>query len=137
MFDFEMNRNTLGRAGEFFAAYVLERYAVECHHTDREGTDLWCRAPNGYIFTVQVKTAPRPKTTHTHNSTNYKYYRFYHKTPNQSVDYYCFVALDQHLIRLLPKSNFKQSQRTFSFKKNTFSPELQAKDLEVIKTINI
>ena len=132
-----MPRNTMGRAGEFFAAYVLERYAVECHHTDREGTDLWCRAPNGYIFTVQVKTTTAPKSTGTYKDTDYSYYRFSHAAPNQSFDYYCFVALDLHLIRLLPKSTFKPDQQTFSFKQSKFSPDLQAQDLEVVKTINI
>jgi hypothetical protein len=85
------SRNRVGRAGEFFAAYVLEYYfGVTVHHVDVAQDDLWVRLPDNRICTVQVKTA-----TETKHHSNYKSYAF--SLGTSGADFYCFVAVDRQL----------------------------------------
>lgn len=85
------SRIHVGRAGEFFAAYVLEYYfGITVHHVDVEQDDLWCRLPDNRICTVQVKTATA--TPHSKNSMSYAYF-----LGTSGADVYCFVAADIQL----------------------------------------
>lgn len=118
-----------GRAGEFYAAFILETLGIECHHVDREGADLWCKLPNDTLFTVQVKTAQKQTTSR----KKYQNYRYNLKKSN--FDYYCFVALDIKKIRILPRSKFP-TQKSTAFKKEFFDDELLKKDLEYILAQN-
>ena len=124
-----MDKNTTGRAGEFFAAYTLERYGIECHHVDREGADLWCKARGGPMFTVQVKTATKPSLNNHINGTKYFYYSY--ALSAKPFDYFCFVALDRGLIRLLPRDRYP-TQKSVNFSDDAFTAELQDNDISII-----
>lgn len=89
---------SIGRAGEYFAAYVLETHGVEVHHVDRSSADLWCMV-RGSLSTVQVKSSRSPRQSGEGRKPRY----FYH-TPPVVVDWYCFVALDRQLLLIRPCS---------------------------------
>jgi hypothetical protein len=95
------NRDT-GRIGEFFAAYVLEKHGVECHHVDREGSDLWCKVRES-IVTVEVKTATRIRAGGGGPAVRVPRYN-YNTRPTSDADWYCFVALDEELMLMRPSS---------------------------------
>jgi len=88
--------NKIGRVGEFFVAYVLERHGVECHHVDRFGMDLWCRLPDGRLVTVEVKTATgaRGRGAHLPN--------YFFSTNSRNADWYALVALDIERVLFVP-----------------------------------
>jgi len=86
----------IGRAGEFFAAYVLESHGVECHHVDRDGADLWCKV-QGSMTTVQVKACSRAVPSRP-GSTDLRYR--YHTLNGKGATWFCFVALDRGLLLL-------------------------------------
>jgi hypothetical protein len=92
------NRTSIGRVGEFFAAYVLETYGVEVHHVDRSAADLWCQV-RGSLCTVQVKSSSSSRRSNAGRKAKYHYH-----TPPVEVDWYCFVALDKQLLLMSPCS---------------------------------
>ena len=106
------NRVRVGRAGEFFAAYVLEYYfGITVHHVDVAQDDLWVRLPDNRICTVQVKTA-----TETKPSNNSRSYAF--SLGTSGADFYCFVAVDRQLALFslpLKKSAVKKRIRPRDF----------------------
>ena len=97
----EGDSSHIGRVGEFFGLYKLEKYGIECHHVDRSGIDLWCQSLDKSLFTVQVK------------SSNICHYNQHNKRPAFSgysfnlradhvADFYVFVALDIERILVKP-----------------------------------
>lgn len=85
------SRIRVGRAGEFFVAYVLEYYfGITVHHVDVQQDDLWCRLPDNRICAVQVKTAT--ETKHNKNDRSYAF-----SLGTSGADFYCFVAVDRQL----------------------------------------
>jgi len=95
---------SVGRAGEFLAAYILETYGVEVHHVDRDGADLWCKV-RGSILTVQVKSSSKPMRYGHEAKEMYTYH-----TPKIDVDWYCFVALDKQLLLMKKSDSFETSK---------------------------
>lgn len=93
------DNRSVGRAGEFLAAYILETFGVEVHHVDRSGSDLWCKVGDA-LSTVQVKATMRPKSSNKRCSS--VLYEF--ATTNKDADWFCFVALDQQLLLMYPSS---------------------------------
>ena len=91
---------SVGRAGEFLSAYILETYGVEVHHVDRDGADLWCKV-RGSILTVQVKSSSKPMRYGHDAKEMYTYH-----TPKIDVDWYCFVALDRQLLLMKKAGSF-------------------------------
>lgn len=96
------SHTVIGRIGEFFAAFVLEKYGVECHHVDRQGSDLWCKVRES-IVTVEVKTATRIREGGGGPSKRVPRYN-YNTRPTSDADWYCFVALDEELMLMRPAS---------------------------------
>jgi hypothetical protein len=92
-----MDTRDIGRVGEFFVMYTLEKYGIECHHVDRSGIDLWCRSVDGELFTVQVK-ASNPRVSKDRHTPTYKFNLLGEKI----ADIYVFVALDME--RMIVKS---------------------------------
>ena len=88
--------NKIGRVGEFFVAYVLERHGVECHHVDRFGMDLWCRLPNEQLVTVEVKTSTGARRRGAHLPA------YFFSTNSRNADWYAFVALDIERVLFVP-----------------------------------
>ena len=83
----------VGRVGEFFAIYKLEKYGIECHHVDRSGIDLWCQSLDQSLFTVQVKASNICHFNQTNNRPTFSGYS-YNLRAAHVADFYVFVALD-------------------------------------------
>jgi len=94
------NRGT-GRVGEFFAAFVLEKHGVECHHVDREGSDLWCKVQET-IVTVEVKAASHARSGG--GGPAKRVPRYNYNTRGNDAQWYCFVAVDLELMLMRPAS---------------------------------
>jgi len=90
--------STTGRAGEYFAAYVLESYGVETHRVDTQYSDLWCRVGED-VRAVEVKTCTKFSTAPEYRKVS-PHYRF--NVKSRKHGWYCLVALD--IERLLFRS---------------------------------
>jgi len=91
----------IGRIGEFFAAFVLEKHGVECHHVDRQGSDLWCKVRES-IITVEVKAASCPRVSG--GGPSKRVARYNYNTGIKDAQWYCFVAVDLELLLMRPTS---------------------------------
>ena len=83
----------VGRVGEFFAIYKLEKYGIECHHVDRSGIDLWCQSLDNSLFTVQVKSSNICHFNQHNKRPAFSGYA-YNLRSDHVADFYVFVALD-------------------------------------------
>ena len=119
------NRDT-GRIGEFFAAYVLEKHGVECHHVDREGSDLWCKVRES-IVTVEVKAATCARVGGSPDGPK-RAPRYHFNTSNKDADWYCFVAVDLELLLMRPASEVMVKH--MSMNQNRFTLEAQEQSIE-------
>ena len=91
----------VGRVGEFFAIYKLEKYGIECHHVDRSGIDLWCQSLDNSLFTVQVKASNICHFNQTNNRPTFSGYS-YNLRSQHVADFYVFIALDIERIVVKP-----------------------------------
>ena len=105
----------IGRVGEFFVAYVLERHGVECHHVDRFGMDLWCRLPDERLVTVEVKTCTGTRRSGPRRPA----YLF--TTNSRTADWYAFVALDIERVLFVPMHEV--TAMTMRIKPHNFTAE--------------
>ena len=119
------NRDT-GRIGEFFAAYVLEKHGVECHHVDREGSDLWCKVRDS-IVTVEVKAATCARVGGSPDGPK-RAPRYHFNTSNKDADWYCFVAVDLELLLMRPASEVQVKH--MSMNRNRFTRQAQEQSIE-------
>ena len=114
--------NKIGRVGEFFVAYVLERHGVECHHVDRFGMDLWCRLPNERLVTVEVKTSTGARRRGGHRPA------YFFSTNSRNADWYAFVALDIERVLFVPMNEV--TAVTLRFKPHDFIEERCVESVE-------
>lgn len=119
------NRGT-GRIGEFFAAYVLEKHGVECHHVDREGSDLWCKVRDS-IVTVEVKAATCARVGGSPDGPK-RAPRYHFNTSGNDASWYCFVAVDLELLLMRPASEVMVKH--MSMNQNRFTLEAQEQSIE-------
>ena len=91
----------VGRVGEFFAIYKLEKYGIECHHVDRSGIDLWCQSLDNSLFTVQVKASNICHFNKHNKRPEFSGYAF-NLRADHVADFYVFVALDIERIIVKP-----------------------------------
>ena len=112
----------IGRVGEFFVAYVLERHGVECHHVDRFGMDLWCRLPNERLVTVEVKTSTGARRRGGHRPA------YFFSTNSRNADWYAFVALDIERVLFVPMNEV--TAVTLRFKPYDFIEERCVESVE-------
>jgi hypothetical protein len=118
----EGDTSHVGRVGEFFTIYKLEKYGIECHHVDRSGIDLWCQSLDNSLFTLQVKSSNICHFNQDNKRTAFSGYAFNLRS-EKIADFYLFVALDlerflvkpveelegKTQLRLLP-SDFKREE---------------------------
>jgi len=109
--------------GEFFAAYVLEKHGVECHHVDRAGSDLWCKVRDS-IVTVEVKTASCPKNMG--SSSNRRSPRYNYNTSAKDANWYCFVAVDLELLLMRLASDVVATHTSITPDKFTLEAQEQS-----------
>lgn len=112
----------IGRVGEFFVAYVLERHGVECHHVDRFGMDLWCRLPDERLVTVEVKTCTSPRIRGAHLPN------YYFSTNSRNADWYALVALDIERVVFIPMH--KIAAKSLRIKPRDFTEERCVESVE-------
>jgi hypothetical protein len=94
-----VSSESIGRAGEFLAASVLEARGIRVSHVAMHGTDLWVETPTGRMLRVQVKTASRPSKLERHRLK--QYYRFMFREPSRTIPaphLHFVVALDIQLM---------------------------------------
>jgi hypothetical protein len=112
--------------GEFFAAYVLEKHGVECHHVDREGSDLWCKVRDS-IVTVEVKAATGIRAGGGGPAVRVPRYNF-NTSRVPDADWYCFVAVDLELLLMRPASSVTTKHTSIGPK--CFTLEAQEQSIE-------
>jgi hypothetical protein len=122
------NSSHVGRIGEFFAMYILEKNGIECHHVDRSGIDLWCQSYNDAMFTVQVKAA-NVCIMSTNRGNKLRY--VYNLRSKKIADFYVFVALD--IEKLLVRSTEELGcKKSIQLHPNLFNAESQAGGMETL-----
>lgn len=120
----------IGRVGENLAAYYLEFNSFECSIVDRRGADIWCRAPNGTLFGLEVKTA-------TKRSTDNRYYGFY--ITKKEADQFMLTCLDTNLVRVFSRERLldrmnKNTSDMIHMKPDEFTEELMLDDISRLKS---
>ena len=66
------DKHKYGTSGEYFVASRFEKIGIKAERVDREEDDLWCKTPDGKLFTVEVKTSLRPLFEH-QRTTQYSF----------------------------------------------------------------
>jgi len=110
-------QTTIGRAGEYLAAHILEMAGIEAYRVDGD-CDLILNI-DGALVRMEVKAA----------SAVYKprnFYRYYIRSYN--ADVYAFVALDLGLMRLRMTGELSASGE-ISYVPARFTPDNQAADI--------
>ncbi len=102
----EGDTSHIGRVGEFFAIYKLEKYGIECHHVDRSGIDLWCQSLDNSLFTVQVKASNICHFNQHNKRPAFSGYA-YNLRSEHIADFYVFVALDIERMIVKPVEELK------------------------------
>lgn len=124
------NSSHVGRIGEFFAMYVLEKRGVECHHVDRSGVDLWCQSYNEDMFTLQVKAANLATLKQRYKNPERRY--LYNLNTKKVADFYMFIALDVQ--RVLIKSTEELGSRgSLQLHPNKFTEEAEKEGLDLLR----
>jgi hypothetical protein len=118
-----VNRHEIGRRGEFLASYILESHGVECHHVNRDGSDLWAKVRET-IITIEVKSASKP--TLQNRVVVLPTYNF--NLRRRDADWFCFVALDRQLVIMRPRSEL--IVKTVRFKPFEFNEQNQRRTIE-------
>ncbi len=125
------NSSHVGRIGEFFAMYVLERHGIECHHVDRSGVDLWCQSHYEDMFTLQVKAA-NLATLHRKDARNPRHRYLYNISSSKIADFYMFIALDVQ--RVIIKSTEELGRKvSLQLRPEVFTQELELEGLETLR----
>jgi hypothetical protein len=88
----------VGRAGEFFSAFIFELHGILSVHVDLTGIDLWCETPSGRRVGVQVKTASAPRIECSGHRKYARYSFSQHKGRPSHADLFAFVALDRRCL---------------------------------------
>lgn len=116
-----MRRRTthIGRSGEFWAAHLFELHGMQAHHVNGD-VDLYIDI-GGKVYRVEVKTA-----------SGLKHKRYHYRVAHSNADFYAFVALDIHLMRIIPNRDINVTG-SFRLNASDFSEYMQANDMQEIK----
>ena len=116
---------TIGRRGEFLAAYYLETHGLRTTHVDLPADDLWCDTPHGLVR-VQVKAASKP-IKHGRDRRPVRYcFQF---GPNRNIydGVYIIVALDKMLCLAFKRDD--TIGRTIKINPDRFTEEAQTETI--------
>ena len=126
----QYNTSTKGRIGEYFVAFILEREGIEASIVDRVGTDLFCRRPNGEMFSVEVKTAVKGILAHKTAKTP----RMNYTIKTIRSDWYAFVELSSELVLFKPRSELENhANKSFYVSAKEFSKYERKMDRHTVK----
>jgi len=129
-----LDSSKVGRAGEFFVAYVLERNGIQCHHVDLDGSDLWCQLENGKMFTVQVKSATAPfrrKDRRIKSGLTRWVYGFC-LTTAKKADFTIYLALDQERF-IVETAEQVGTKRSIQITPKTFTTTKMVEGIDLLK----
>lgn len=87
-----------GRVGENLAAFYLGVTGFDATIVDRSGSDIWCQAPSGKLFTVEVKTCTSSRV-HDHGHS----LRYGFRILNKKADQFVLVSLEKNLCRIFSR----------------------------------
>lgn len=119
-----------GRAGEFFAAYVLESMGLRTVHVDLPRDDLWVKTPDNEHICVQVKSSrgPHDRKDRIKESLIYSF----QVNKNGRLKFYdgifMFVALDKQLC--FAQRWDDNPPRTYKLTPMRFSKEAQVNSIK-------
>lgn len=111
----------IGRAGEFLAAYILERSGLRTTHVDLPGDDLWCDAPHGLVR-VQVKATCHPFAVSKTRPIHFRYHFQMHRVGAYD-GVFVLCALDRDLCLAKKRDDFKG--QTVKIHPDKFTKEAQ------------
>tara|TARA_B100000212_G_scaffold69943_1_gene49037 strand:+ start:4368 stop:4760 length:393 start_codon:yes stop_codon:yes gene_type:complete len=117
----------IGRAGEFFAAFILERFGIRTTHVDLPHDDLWCRTPNGDLVRVQVKACSKAMV-HGVKARPARYSFQFGANRNIYDGVYILVALDKKLCLAFRRDD--KIGRTLKIKPNMFTEHAQTQTIK-------
>lgn len=102
--DRSIGSDQVGRIGENFVAYHLERRGIRCSIVDRKGSDIWCCMPSGDMFRIEVKSSRRPlQWSNKHDRSP----AYHFSTRNKDVDFFVLVALDIERLLIWPTATVR------------------------------
>lgn len=121
----------VGRVGENLAAFYLGMRGFSASIVDRRGSDIWCQAPSGQLFSVEVKTATKPYDLKV-GKYSYPYYSYH--LQNKKADQFILVSLETNLCRVFSKDELdKRWSRTCAMvPAKEFTPEAMAEDFKTL-----
>lgn len=112
----DLGKRQVGRLGELITTYYLELYGIHTEIVRGFGCDLWCTTPEGFMFTVEVKTGYKPFLVN--DWSVQPRYRFNISSDIQrKADVHAFVGLD------IEGVIFEATQDIPDGGKKTLSPE--------------
>ena len=117
------SKSSKGRAGEYFAAYVLEAHGVETHRVDTQYSDLWCRIGTE-VRALEVKSCSEASAYGAAVALRYGF-----NVRSKKHGWYCFVALDRQLV-LFRSNEEVGSIRYYSITDDLFTEENQRISIE-------
>ena len=117
----------IGRAGEFFAAFILETHGIRTTHVDLPKDDLWCDTPNVGMVRVQVKACSRA-TIHGVKARPPRYSFQFGANRNIYDGVYILVALDKKLCLAFRRDD--KIGRTLKIKPNMFTELAQTQSIK-------
>ena len=121
----KLDASIVGRVGENLAAYYLEFNNFECSIVDRRGADIWCRAPNGTLFGLEVKASA-------FKTTGDRYHTF--RITKKEADQFMLTCLDTNLFRVFSREKLldrmgKNKSDMLHMKPDEFSEHLMWDDI--------
>tara|TARA_S200000501_G_C20261962_1_gene498977 strand:+ start:119 stop:508 length:390 start_codon:yes stop_codon:yes gene_type:complete len=117
----------IGRAGEFYAAFILERHGIRTTHVDLPHDDLWCHTPSGDLVRVQVKACSKA-IVHGVKSRPARYSFQFGPHRNIYDGVYILVALDKKLCLAFRRDD--KIGRTLKIKPNMFTEYAQTQTIK-------
>jgi hypothetical protein len=103
-----LNATSVGRVGEYLTAFYLESLGIDCTIVDRRGTDIYCRKPDGTMFTLEVKSAQKHQNKKRAEADS-DFYAF--RVNNKAAEWYAFVDLNSRLVLFKHRDELSQSGR--------------------------
>lgn len=115
--------SSIGRAGEFFAAYKLQLTGLEVSHVNGS-CDLHVTLPSHLLLRLEVKTARAV--------TNFGSYKF--RKGGSNSDYYAMVGLPEKLMRVFHVSELRTKNMT-TLRPESFTQQAEDDDISRLMSL--
>lgn len=124
--DERLNPTSVGRIGEYLTAFYLESLGIDCTIVDRRGTDIYCRMPDGHMFTLEVKSSQKHQNKKRAEADS-DFYAFH--VSNKAAKWYAFVDLNSRLVLFRHRGELPKSGRV-NIRVQDFTVEAMQEGLE-------